>query len=127
MKHLSPTEASRIMFALLQKVRTSTGGGGQLSLAATATLFAAMKNPGELQFDLLKEVGGVTAAAISRQIDLLDGNTKTKAGESIPRLLQRNRANTSRVNNQIDLTPEGEAFAKEFADFMNSLLERANR
>ena len=73
MKHLSPTEASKLMFDLLQKVRTSTGGGGQLSLAATTTLFAAMKNPGELQFDLVKEVGGVTAAAISRQIDLLDG------------------------------------------------------
>lgn len=127
MKHLTPTEASRIMFALLQKVRTSTGGGGQLSLAATTTLFAAMKNPGELQFDLVKEVGGVTAAAISRQIDLLDGNTKTKAGESIPRLLRRNRADTSRVNNQIDLTPEGAEFAKEFADYMSELLERALR
>jgi hypothetical protein len=115
------------MFDLLQKVRTSTGGGGQLSLAATTTLFAAMKNPGELQFDLVKEVGGVTAAAISRQIDLLDGNTKTKAGESIPRLLQRDRADTSRVNNQINLTHEGVEFSKEFADFVNGLLERYSR
>lgn len=127
MKHLTPTEASRIMFALLQKVRTSTNGGGQLSLAAVSTLFAVMKNPGELQFDLIKEVGGVSAAAISRQIDLLDGNTKTKAGEQIPRLVRRDRADTSRVNNKLNLTPEGEQFAREFADYFNKLLERAAR
>lgn len=127
MKHLTPTEAAKLMFALLQKVRTSTGGGAHLSLAATSTLFAAMKNPGELQFDLIKEVGGLSPAAISRQLDLLDGNTKTKAAENIPILISRSRANTSRVNNQVDLTPEGQKFAAEFADFFNRQIERAIR
>lgn len=127
MKHLTPTEASRIMFALLQKVRTSTGGGAQFSLATATTLFAALKNPGELQFDLLKEVGGVDASVFSRQIDILDGNGRSKAAEGMTPLLRRTFSATSRVNKQIELTPEGEVFAQEFAEYMNGLLERADR
>ena len=123
MKHLTPTDAARIMFALLQKIRRDTEGGSKFTLANASTLFAALKNPGALQTDIYKEVGGVKDSAISRQFDILEGRSRLDPSAPAPGLITRERSGASRVNNSIVLTPEGEKFAAEFAELFNRLLD----
>jgi DNA-binding MarR family transcriptional regulator len=123
MKHLTSTDAARIMFALLQKVRRDTEGGAKFTLSNAATLFAALKNPGALQTDIYKEVGGIKDSAISRQFDLLEGRTRLDADGPSTGLITRARDGRTRTNNAILLTAEGEKFAAEFADLFNKLLD----
>ncbi|MBB5357560.1 DNA-binding MarR family transcriptional regulator [Rhodanobacter sp. ANJX3] len=123
MTHLTPTDASRIMFALLQKIRRDVEGGSKFTLANASTLFAALKNPGALQTDIYREVGGVKDSAISRQFDLLEGRSRLTPDAPSTGLITRERSGASRTNNAIVLTPEGEKFAAEFAELFNRLLD----
>ncbi|MBB6185750.1 hypothetical protein [Rhodanobacter sp. MP7CTX1] len=124
MKHLTSTDAARIMFSLIQKVRRDTEGGAKFTLSNAATLFAALKNPGALQTDIYKEVGGIKDSAISRQFDLLEGRARLDDSDGPSTgLITRARDGRSRTNNAILLTAEGEKFAAEFADLFNKLLD----
>jgi DNA-binding MarR family transcriptional regulator len=127
MKQLTKAEGLELAFSLLQKIRQLTGGGAQFSLVSATTLMAALKNPGELQYDLLKEVGGLDASVLSRQLDLLDGHGRSKASASLKPLLVRKPSAMSRVNNVVEPTPEGDAFAEELVSFLNTKLTRLDR
>lgn len=119
---LTSTDAARVALSLIQFIRSRTAAGANFSLANLATLLAICENPGSLQPDIAKAVGGIGEGTLTRHIHMLSGIKRTEDSERMPTLTYTQRNTQSRRLNDVFLTPEGEAFAAELALYFSRLL-----
>jgi DNA-binding MarR family transcriptional regulator len=125
MSTLTPAEAAKLAFSLIQKIRQTFPDQKQLTLSSAATLMAVLANPGIKQADLEQAVGGVKTGALSKQLDLFsarhDKSTEAK------KLIVKERNSENLKLNDIIVTEEGQRFAIDFAHFVNKQLDRLQR
>lgn len=121
---LSPTDAARIALSLVQYLRQETEAGANFTVANLATLLAVCENPGSLQPDIAKAVGGVGEGTLTRHLNMLSGIGRTADAAQMPALTRTERNVQSRRLNDVFLTPEGESFAAGLAKYFSRLLSR---
>jgi len=119
MNELSPDDAAKLAFVVIQKLRSAYKDNKQFSLATAATLTASLANPGIRQGDVVSLIGGLQGGAVSKQLDILEARDG-KPGQ--PRFVYKTRNELNRKENDIIITEEGERFKKELATLINKTL-----
>lgn len=121
---LTPTDTARFLLLLLQHIRTKTDMGPSFTLSNLVTLLAVCENPGSLQPDIAKAVGGIDTATLSRHLNMLGGIKRTDSDTAMTPLVSTDRNPVNRRLNDVFLTKEGEQFANELSTYCNRTLNR---
>lgn len=120
----TPADSSHILLALVQFLRKRLKVGPGFSLANLATLLAVAENPGVLQADIEKAVGGVDSATLTRHLNMLAGLKRADSDVTVLPVVRTERNALNRRLNDVYLTPAGEKLMAELATQFNRLLTR---
>jgi DNA-binding MarR family transcriptional regulator len=120
-KPLKPVEAATLALEVVQHLRATYDQEKGMSLAAAATLLAALAEPGSSQSAILNTVGGLATGTLSKQLDLLEGRN---ASSDRPRLVYKSRNELNRKENDVIVTEEGAKFTADLAKRLNRRLKQ---
>jgi DNA-binding MarR family transcriptional regulator len=120
-KPLKPAEAASLALEVVQHLRATYDQEKGMSLAAAATLLAALADPGSSQSAILNTVGGLATGTLSKQLDLLEGRNSSS---DRPRLVYKSRNELNRKENDVIVTEEGAKFTADLAKRLNRRLKQ---
>lgn len=124
MNEISPHDAIKLTYLIIQKLRQTYQGNKQFSLATAATLMASLSNPGMRQSDIIPLIGGLSSGSVSKQLDILEARDPTPGQ---PRFVRKVRNDENRKENDILVTEEGERFMLELAKLINKTVRAAQK
>jgi DNA-binding MarR family transcriptional regulator len=121
-KPLKPVQAAALAFEVVKHLLETYDEEKGMSLAAHATLLAALAEPGSTQRDLYAVVdSGVTPGAFSKQLDLLEGRNSSSTR---PRFIYKSRNEVNRKENDVIVTEDGVQFTADLAKRLNRRLKQ---
>lgn len=119
MNELTPNEAAKIAFRLLQVVREHFEDQKQLTASAVATLLCSLAEGSVQQAELPGLVKNIDQGGLSKQLDVFEGRRKVNPK---PALILRHVDDTNRRHYIVETTTAGNAFKRQLASVANKEL-----